>query len=164
MRKLKPYNIGERFGKWTLLKNLGGRPYKCLCKCECGNTREVIRDTLRSGKSNGCISCIDRVKNNFKHGLSKTPEYKTWGNMILRCTNPANKSYKYYGGRGIKVCDRWLNSLENFLSDMGKRPSYKYSIDRINGSGNYEPLNCRWATSSEQRINQYRPKKYKKVS
>ena len=82
-----------------------------------------------------------------------TPEYVVWAGIIQRCTDPGCGSYQRYGGRGITVCDRWRNSFENFLADMGPRPGLEYSIDRINNGGNYEPGNCRWATREEQRSN-----------
>ena len=83
------------------------------------------------------------------HGLSKTPEYKVWAAMIRRCENEKSRFFYRYGGRGISVCGRWKNSFSNFISDMGRRPSNKHQIDRINNDGNYEPGNCRWATPSE---------------
>ena len=82
---------------------------------------------------------------------SRTPEYQAWIDMRRRCTNPNNADWKQYGGRGIKVCDRWIESFDNFLADMGPRPSPKHSIGRFpNNDGNYEPRNCRWATAAEQ--------------
>lgn len=87
--------------------------------------------------------------------ISDLPEFKTWFGMIRRCyiDSVSNTNYKYYRGRNIKVCNRWLVSFENFYSDMGKRPKGDYSIDRINPNGNYEPSNCRWATRSQQQSN-----------
>ena len=93
----------------------------------------------------------------IKHGHRKlvtsetTPEYRTWLNMGNRCRNPKNDHYKYYGGRGIVVCERWKN-FENFLADMGPKPN-GLTLDRIDNDGNYEPQNCRWATHTEQRHN-----------
>lgn len=83
------------------------------------------------------------------HGQSKSREYRSWEQMKQRCLNKNNHAYYRYGGRGIKVCNRWLNNFTNFLEDMGRRPKAT-SIDRINPNGNYEPLNCRWATANEQ--------------
>jgi hypothetical protein len=85
--------------------------------------------------------------------MSKTREYRTWAGMIYRCTNPKNKSWSYYGGRGISVCDKWADSFDEFYKDMGNKPK-GLSIDRINNDGNYEPGNCRWATRKEQVDNQ----------
>jgi len=86
------------------------------------------------------------------HGLSKTPEYRAWASMVQRCTNPNNARYDRYGGRGISICVRW-NKFENFLADMGPRPTKGHSVDRKDNEGNYEPGNCRWATRSEQQNN-----------
>lgn len=88
-----------------------------------------------------------------RHNASYTPEYYAWENMIARCNYKSYKNYSDYGGRGIKVCDRWRNSFNNFYEDMGKRPSSKHSLDRKNTNGDYSPDNCRWATSTEQLIN-----------
>lgn len=88
------------------------------------------------------------------HGLSKSDEYMVWRNMLKRCYNKKTKDYKYYGGRGIEVCERWRNSFIAFLGDIGPRPTCYFSIDRMNNNGNYEPGNVRWATQSEQNLNQ----------
>ena len=88
----------------------------------------------------------------YKHGLSRTPEYRTWNSMISRCTNPKAFAYKDYGGRGIAVCERWKDFLL-FLEDMGKRPSLAHTLDRIDTNGNYGPENCRWATKTQQQHN-----------
>ena len=87
------------------------------------------------------------------HGKRKTLEYKTWTHMKERCYNPKILSYKYYGGRGITVCERWRDSFIAFLEDMGERPFPKAEIDRIDNDGNYEPINCRWTTRTENRRN-----------
>ena len=89
---------------------------------------------------------------NNSHGMTKTPEHYAWCHMKYRCLNPDNKHYSDYGGRGIKICDRWLN-FENFFADMGSRPSPKHSLDRVDNNDNYRPGNCRWATKAEQENN-----------
>ena len=86
------------------------------------------------------------------HGMSITPEHKAWKNMKQRCLNPNNKRYSDYGGRGITICDRWLN-LDNFLADMGSRPTAKHSLDRIDNDGDYQKDNCKWSTRVEQENN-----------
>jgi hypothetical protein len=97
---------------------------------------------------------------NKKHGeAQKTKEYSAWSRLPGRCYNPKHKAYKNYGGRGITICDRWRYSYENFLADMGRAPSPKHSIDRIDNDGNYEPSNCRWATAKVQGNNQRKTKK-----
>jgi hypothetical protein len=93
------------------------------------------------------------IPSNFKHGMRQSPEYNTWVGMKARCYNPEHEKYKYYGGRGITICDEWRFNFRTFLKDMGKRPSLHHSIDRIDNDGNYCKKNCRWATREQQRVN-----------
>lgn len=92
----------------------------------------------------------------FKHGWSRTPTYKSWSSMHGRCSDPRNASYRYYGARGIKTCERWA-SFENFLEDMGERPSMDHQLDRRDPDGNYEPSNCRWITRAENNARRVDP-------
>lgn len=126
-----------------------------FCVCQCGNFSTVSGPSLKNGhsKSCGCLKIELFRQRLTKHGMRHIPEYKNWQMMKRRCNNSSDKRYERYGGRGIKVCDRWQSSFANFFADIGPRPSPKHSIDRINNDGNYEPSNCRWATNREQSVN-----------
>lgn len=147
---------GQRFGKLTVIGYGGKRhrgktpPQTWICRCDCGNIRRVDAGNLRAGFSKSC-GCVHLTKN--LDAKSYQPEYLAWHGLKGRCLNPANPCYRHYGGRGIQVCQRWLDSFDDFVADMGLRPSDKHSIDRKDNDGNYEPSNCRWATSKEQSQN-----------
>ncbi len=151
---------GHRFGRLIVEQAIGKDRqgnYIWSCLCDCGKKVDVIAISLLRGnsKSCGCLRLENYIKSithhsNTKRGTSTT-EYRSWSSMKDRCLNPKKETYHHYGGRGIKICDRWLNSFENFLEDMGKKPSPKHSLDRYpNKDGNYEKSNCRWATQKEQ--------------
>lgn len=101
------------------------------------------------GVSPECVSRYTATQSTLKHGLSYTAEYRVWQTMRLRCHDPNNRAYADYGGRGIRVCDRWRNSVENFLADMGTKPSAAHEIDRVDNDKGYDPTNCRWVTRTE---------------
>jgi hypothetical protein len=154
--------VGKKYGRLTVIRFLGVRKGRGTweCQCECGNVTNVITDSLNSGntKSCGCIQKDFISKRMTTHGYCKnheiTSEYKSWSSMNTRCYNEKATGYEDYGGRGIQVCERWKNSFENFIADMGPKPTKNHSIDRFpDNDGNYEPTNCRWATDEQQRRN-----------
>ena len=140
---------GSKFGRLTVTKKL---PHsKWLCVCDCGKSTIAYAGHLRAGMR---ISCGCAMADSKKtHGMSHTPEYRAWDNARDRCRNPKNRKYPIYGGRGIQFCERWISSFQNFIGDMGNRPSSKHSLERTNGNGNYEPGNCVWATAIDQNNN-----------
>lgn len=131
----------DKFGAWLW-----------ECECRCGKFVRVRGATLNAGKTKACASCA-RVAVNTTHGMSKTSLYIRWQAMKARTSNPNQSQYHDYGGRGIKVCDQWLASFENFAADMGPTFSPELELDRIDVNGNYEPNNCRWITPADQQLN-----------
>ena len=142
-------------------QTIPGKPRKWDCLCSCGNTAVVTTAQFRQGgtKSCGCYRHEIATTTGYgavkrTHGMTKTPEHRSYGAMIQRCENVNHHAYPMYGGRGIKVCKAWRESFETFYKDMGPRPSMEYTLDRYpNKDGNYEPSNCRWATKDEQNFN-----------
>jgi hypothetical protein len=141
---------GIEYGPWKYLTTIHAPRYQeqrwVLCRCECGKELKIQASRLKLGKTTQCHLC-----NVTKHGLDNTPTYHTWRSMLMRCNKETNRNYKRYGGRGIKVCDRW-HTFANFLEDMGIKP-VGYQIDRTNLDGNYEPGNCKWVTPKQNSAN-----------
>jgi len=162
MRKSPPLPVGFSSGRLTVVadevKDKNNR-WANLCRCACGSEKLIAAHNLRRGLSTscGCLTLERTKETHTTHGCTvggkQSSEYTSWLAMRDRCTNPNNANWSRYGGRGIKVCERWLISFENFLLDMGQKPSPNHSIERINVNGDYEPLNCTWATDAEQALN-----------
>jgi len=153
--------IGVCFGRWTVIRRAGSDKYgkaAWLCRCVCGVEKVLRSAVLRHGESTSCGCYRQEVRCRSKshgcaHHANRSPEYSAWSSMVARCTNMKNPYFSNYGGRGIGVCRRWRKSFENFLADMGSRPSALHSLDRIDNSKGYGPANCRWATKREQQRN-----------
>jgi len=160
---------GDQYGRWTVLRELSawrspksGKRYRMVeCCCDCGTVRELTLESIcratAPSQSCGCLQRESAAKAghaNRTHGDTHSPTYSSWSMMKQRCYNKNDVAFVDYGGRNIQVCERWRDSFEAFLADMGERPSLLHSIDRYpNKDGNYEPGNCRWATSVQQNRN-----------
>ena len=149
---------GNAYDHWTVIRFAGRDAHSMTyweCRCDCGTIRNVKQRNLLSGLSTscGCSMAEKTRKRATVHGKYNTPEYIAWQSMKSRCYDTKGRSYKDYGGRGITVCPRWLDSFQNFYADMGDRPTPKHSLDRKENSKGYCPENCHWATRKEQNNN-----------
>lgn len=148
---------GQRFGQLVVQRKIKYEKnttwWECLC--ECGKYKTIKRTQLVAGSTKSCGCFRPKGENNpyWKHGRTDTLMFHVWKMMRQRCSDKNNKSYKNYGGRGIKVCERWDKSFKAFIDDVGERPTAQHSIDRIDNSKGYEPGNVRWATRKEQARN-----------
>lgn len=153
MSKLKSI-AGVRFGRLTAMSRVltGGRHTSWLCVCDCGAEITCLADNLKKGATQSC-GCLndERRRERKTHGHTQTKTYKTWSCMFTRCYNERDKSFRFYGAKGVRVCERW-KSFENFLADMGERPD-GMTLDRIDSAKWYGPDNCRWATIADQQRN-----------
>jgi hypothetical protein len=148
--------LGQHFGRWTVLYKLLSEPNHSIwwCICECGKHKAVRGSRLRSGESRSC-GCLakelsaQRIRQRWD-GDPSHPLYTNWTAMKNRCLNPNASVFRYYGLRGIKICDRWRESFLAFVDDMRPKPTSKHTLDRIDNDGDYEPGNCRWATQAQQ--------------
>ena len=146
--------IGERYGLWTVLKPLGkikkwGNHYY-ECQCDCGVIKAISSTNLVNGRSNACKSSVHMKGRGATHGMRYTKIYRVYLNMKARCYKPKTESYPIYGGRGIRVCDEWIESFVNFYEDMKHGYAEHLSLERIDVNGNYCKENCKWVTLSDQ--------------
>lgn len=158
-KKLRHDLVGKIYGRLKVIAPAGSTEkgnslWKCICSCKDKTEVTAVGTELVRGRTTscGCLKTELNIKRATTHGMTYTSEYSTWKHMKDRCLNVNCDAYKYYGGRGITVCDSWLESFENFYKDMGDKPE-GMSIDRINNDGNYEPDNCKWSTRLEQNNN-----------
>jgi hypothetical protein len=148
--------VGKKYNMLTVMLDVGYShgQQSYLCSCDCGNKLVIAGQRIRNGQSKSC-GCLARKQTSQRHkthGLSKTPEYRAWAKIKMRCTNPNDPNFYRYGGRGVGMCDEWYNSFEQFYKDLGKRPN-GMSLDRIDNNQGYSKDNCRWATPQQQAAN-----------
>jgi hypothetical protein len=144
----------QKWGRLTAIKHVAG--YAWMFRCDCGTEVVAPGPQVRSGKKRSC-GCLRREVSSERvktHGMTGSPTFISWSGMLRRCENKNSDRYRYYGAKGVCVCDRWRgkDGFSNFLADMGERPAGT-TLDRIDPSGNYEPSNCRWATARVQQTN-----------
>lgn len=151
MRRPRTIEAGERFGRLTVTTTRVPSQTHVECVCDCGTAHRVVAYNWGRTRSCGCLQREEVARRSTIHGRSGTPSYTCWWNMIQRCSDPRNKYWLCYGGRGITVCDRWTVFV-HFYADMGDRPP-GLTLDRIDNERGYFPGNCRWATPAEQARN-----------
>lgn len=159
MGRWRIFPQGTRVGRLVTLQDRGVGDREIRCRCDCGTVLSVVATRLTNNRplrSCGCIKLAQTIAMKARHGMAGTKIYNIWSDMVARCRRVTHPRYADYGGRGITVCDRWLDFV-NFYADMGERPEGR-SLDRANNDLGYSPENCRWATGVEQRANR-RPMK-----
>lgn len=151
----KALTPGEKYGKLTAIRFIEKRPNGpnvWLWQCDCGNEHKAVVQKVKSGNTSSC-GCLQTQSRKRTGGLYGSYVHRIWVAMNRRCVDENLPAYPNYGGRGIKVCDRWRNSFLDFLKDMGHPPTNEHTIDREDVDGDYEPGNCRWLTRAEQQRN-----------